>query len=436
MYLGSWKINDYLTIPCNTHTPSTGAATDADAVPTYRIYEDDTGTAIDNGNTAKLDDANTTGFYAIRLQLLSATGYEKGKTYTIYISATVGGIIGTMSHSFQIEAEVDANIVSDKTGFSMAADQSAVTVGTVSTLTGHTVQTGDSYPIVSHTDYGNAKLVRSTTPANALDISATGEAGLDFDNIKDATGAHTLTNITIPVTTTITNEVTADAVKISGDSTAADNLELDYDGTGFAKSNSTIGTCTSNTDMRGTDSANTVVPDVAGTAATLHGVTDGKIDTVDTNVASILVDTGTTLPATLTTVEGKIDTVDTNVDAILVDTGTTIPGTISTLQTDSTAIKAKTDNLPSGIAKNIALTDFNVFMVLSSDHVTAATSKTITCTISKDGGAFASATNPVTELASGLYKIDLTQPEMNAGVIILRFTNVDCDDRVITVYTS
>jgi len=33
--------------------------------------------------------------------------------------------------------------VSDKTGFSLAADQSAVTIGTVSTLTGHTAQTAD-----------------------------------------------------------------------------------------------------------------------------------------------------------------------------------------------------------------------------------------------------------------------------------------------------
>jgi hypothetical protein len=44
-------------------------------------------------------------------------------------------------------------------------------------------------------------------------------------------------------------------VELSGDSTAADNLESDYDGTGYNKSASTIGTCTTNTDMRGTDSA-------------------------------------------------------------------------------------------------------------------------------------------------------------------------------------
>jgi len=66
-------------------------------------------------------------------------------------------------------------------------------------------QTGDSYAIVNSGTFGNAKLVRSTAPANTLDVSATGEAGLDFANIKDATGAHTLTNITVPTVTAMTN---------------------------------------------------------------------------------------------------------------------------------------------------------------------------------------------------------------------------------------
>lgn len=52
-----------------------------------------------------------------------------------------------------------------------------------------------------------------------------------------------------------TTKLGVDVVSVSGDSTAADNLELDYDGTGYNKSNSTIGTTTTNTDMRGTDSA-------------------------------------------------------------------------------------------------------------------------------------------------------------------------------------
>jgi hypothetical protein len=67
-------------------------------------------------------------------------------------------------------------------------------------------QSANNNTILAHADYGNAKLVRSTTPANALDVSATGEAGLDFANIKDATGAHTLTHITVPTVTALTGK--------------------------------------------------------------------------------------------------------------------------------------------------------------------------------------------------------------------------------------
>lgn len=77
--------------------------------------------------------------------------------------------------------------------------------------------------------------------------------------------------------------------------------------------------------------------------------TASALATVDSNVDSILTDTGTTLPGTLSTIDGNVDailvdtgttlpatlaTIDGNVDSILVDTGTTIPGTISTAQTD------------------------------------------------------------------------------------------------------
>ncbi len=61
--------------------------------------------------------------------------------------------------------------------------------------------------IVGAYDTGQAPL-QPTVAGNTLDVSATGEAGLDFSNIKDATGAHTLTNITVPVTTAVTNGVT------------------------------------------------------------------------------------------------------------------------------------------------------------------------------------------------------------------------------------
>ncbi len=132
---------------------------------------------------------------------------------------------------------------------------------------------------------------------------------------------------------------------------------------------------------------NIVIPDVAGTAATLHGITDGKIDVMDA----------------------------------IVD-----------------AIKIKTDNLPSGITKNEALPKFDFLMVLSSDHVSAATGKTITGEISKDGGIFAAITNTITEVSSGMYTIasGFTQTEMNADVITLKFDASGCDTRIISILTN
>lgn len=104
MFIGRWEIDDPLTFTVNTHTPSTGAGTDADSDPAYRVYEDETGTAILTGTMVKLDDANTVGFYSEQITLSAANGFEVGKSYTVYVSAVVGGVTGTLSHGFQVEA--------------------------------------------------------------------------------------------------------------------------------------------------------------------------------------------------------------------------------------------------------------------------------------------------------------------------------------------
>ncbi len=108
-YLGSWKIDDYLTFYVNTHKFDTGNVYDADAAPTYRIYEDETGTPILTGTMALLDDVNTVGFYSEQVQLLAAGGFEKGKSYCIRVLGVVNSVSGVELLTFQIEAEVDIN---------------------------------------------------------------------------------------------------------------------------------------------------------------------------------------------------------------------------------------------------------------------------------------------------------------------------------------
>jgi hypothetical protein len=76
-------------------------------------------------------------------------------------------------------------------------------------------------------------------------------------------------------------------------------------------------------------------------------------------------------------------------------------------------------------------------MFLTSDHVTAATGKTVTGTISKDGGAFNAVAGSFTEIGNGAYKLSgLTQAEMNADNIMLKFTAATCDDTFYPILTS
>jgi len=101
---GPFYIDDTLTFTVNTHTVSTGVATDADSAPTYRVYEDETGTAILTGTMALLDSANTAGFYSEQLTLSAANGFEVGKSYSVYVAATVNSIAATQSYNFKVIA--------------------------------------------------------------------------------------------------------------------------------------------------------------------------------------------------------------------------------------------------------------------------------------------------------------------------------------------
>ncbi len=153
-------------------------------------------------------------------------------------------------------------------------------------------QTGNSYAVVSHADHGNAKLVRSTTPANALTVDAAGLA--DANAVKlGPSGSGTAQTA---------RNIGANVLLSSGSGTG----QLDFS-SGVVKSNlaQILGTALTETagliaagfkklfniatplltvasPMRGTDSANTTVPDAAGAAATLHGVTDGLIGAIPT----------------------------------------------------------------------------------------------------------------------------------------------------------
>jgi len=130
-------IGNTLTFSITTHDPDTGVLTDADAVPDYWIYEDETGVSI-NATTpladvmAKLDDAHTTGLYSETITCSAANGYEHGKTYSIYIEATVDGDMGGITFAFTAYTTLPVDVLAISTSTD-AADKLEASAETIVT---------------------------------------------------------------------------------------------------------------------------------------------------------------------------------------------------------------------------------------------------------------------------------------------------------------
>lgn len=80
------------------------------------------------------------------------------------------------------------------------------------------------------------------------------------------------------------------------------------------------------------------------------------------------------------------------------------------------------------ISRNNAAEPLVFLLVLSADHITGATGKTPTVTISKNGGAFTTPLGAVTEIGNGLYKVAADAQDANTlGPLFLHATAPGCD---------
>ena len=213
----------------------------------------------------------------------------------------------------------------------------------------------------THDELGYYNVPLDTTDTNTLGtlkviVSESGALPVFADFMVITAEAYDTLCGTDHFTVDLNGTPSVNVAQISGDSTAADNLESYCDGTTAQPVNVTqIGgtaqsaidlkdfadtgydptthkvqgvvltdTCTTNTDMRGTDNAYT------GTPPTVTAIRQ-EMDTNSTQLAAILTDTGTTLDGKLNAIAGYLDSWDSEVAAILEDTGTTIPGLINAL---------------------------------------------------------------------------------------------------------
>lgn len=122
---------------------------------------------------------------------------------------------------------------------------------------------------------------------------------------------------------------------------------------------------------------------------------------------------------------GGTDTLNADVTQI---SGTNV--STSTAQLGVNVVSVADANAP--FKKNVAVTKFMFYMELTAGG--PGTGKTVTAEVSKDGGAFAAVTDPVTEVSDGYYEVDLSATEMNADTVTFIANATGCNQRNITIY--
>lgn len=160
-----------------TYTPgfttlaASGAAADADSLPTCAVYEDTTSTAIVTPTVVKL----ATGVYVVAIPCTAVNGFEAGKTYNVVISATIGGVAakakvaqfvcvvnGLDAIAAAVTAPVTVGTNNDKAGYALGAtglDQIPITAptGVASNFREMVVQTWRRWFKLSTLDGSNLK---------------------------------------------------------------------------------------------------------------------------------------------------------------------------------------------------------------------------------------------------------------------------------------
>lgn len=92
-----------------------------------------------------------------------------------------------------------------------------------------------------------------------------------------------------------------------------------------------------------------------------------------------------------------------------------------------------TATISTRLKTNQALNNFHFLMTDSTTH-NPATGKTVTVTRAIDTGAFGAGTiGSVTEVANGIYRVDLPAADLNGAVVTLRATASGCDDLLMTL---
>ncbi len=230
--------------------------------------------------------------------------------------------------------------------------------------------------------------LQATTVGNTLDVSAAGEAGIDWANIGSPTTAQNLsgTNIDVDqVVASVSGNVDGSVGSISG---------ITFP-TNFADLSIVI---------------TTGLVDITQAAADKVWSTAARILTAATNITST---GGTTFTQT-----------GDSFARLGAPAGASVSADILEVEGQTRKIK-----------KNEAFSDLT-FLMVDSTTKDPKTGLTITEEVSKDGAAFGDATGTAAEIANGIYQMDASAADMNADVLIFRFSSAGADDTFVTIVTK
>jgi hypothetical protein len=325
-YQGDINLGDTIDIKFTTTSASTGAPTQLAGSPVISAYVGNGTTQITAGITLSVDFDSVTGLNNVRVVASGGNGYAAQTNVSLVITTgTVGGTsaVGYEVGSFSIE---------------------------------------------------NRSALRPTTAGRTLDVSAGGEAGIDWANIGSPTTAVNLSSTNID-----TDQVVASVTGAVGSVTGA-----------VGSVTGAVGSVTGNVGGNVTGSVGSVA---AG------GIAAASFAAAAIDAAAIASDAGTEI-------------------------GTAVWASATRNLTGS-----------QGIKKNTAKAAFLFAMTDATTHE-PATGLTVTATRSLDGAAFGACANAVAEVSGGWYKIDLAAGDLNGDTVALKFTATGADQLNISLVTS
>lgn len=397
-HLGDYDASAVIYGKFTTYRPSTGASFTLGGTPALSVYKDNSTTQSTTGVTLTADFDSVTGLNHFAIDTSAdGTFYAAGSFFDIVITT---GTVDSVS--------VTGSVVAS---FTIRKDSS----------------------------------LKPTTAARTLDVSAGGEAGVDWANVGSPTTSLALTGTTIATT----QKVDVETIK-TNPVVNAGTVTFPTTATLASTTNITAGTITTTTNLTNLPSIPANWITAAGiTAAALNGKGNWNVGktgyalTATTGLGNQTSNITGSLSGSVGSVTGAVGSVTGNVGGNVTGSVGSVVGAVGSVTGNvggnvvgSVASVTAAVAITSNVKKNQALAKFQFLMTDSTNHA-PSTGLTVTATRSIDGAAFAAGTlSAVTEIGNGMYYVDFGAGDLNGNVITLQATAAASDTTFATIVTQ